>query len=179
MDGGLAKRADPNPRRKSKSVSEDRFEEMNIITQGKWDVRFLKLAYEVASWSKDPSTKVGCVLVKGKKVVSLGYNGLPMGVEDSIERLVDRDLKYEMTVHAEVNAVTTAALHGVSTNGATAYVTFHPCSRCAAVLINAGISTVVISAHDINCDRWLDSFRLAAQLLNEAGIGHEIVDPEI
>ena len=68
-----------------------------------------------------------------------------MGVEDSIERLVDRDLKYEMTVHAEVNAVTTAALHGVSTNGATAYVTFHPCSRCAAVLINAGISTVVIS----------------------------------
>ena len=51
--------------------------------------------------------------------------------------------------------------------------------RCAAVLINAGISAVVISAHDINCDRWLDSFRLAAQLLNEAGIGHEIVDPEI
>ena len=61
---------------------------MNILKQGKWDVRFLKLAHEVASWSKDPSTKVGCVLVKGKKVVSLGYNGLPMGVEDSIERLV-------------------------------------------------------------------------------------------
>ena len=54
---------------------------MNILTQSKWDVRFLKLAHEVASWSKDPSTKVGCVLVKGKKVVSLGYNGLPMGVE--------------------------------------------------------------------------------------------------
>ena len=152
---------------------------MNIITQGKWDVRFLKLAHEVASWSKDPSTKVGCVLVKGKKVISVGYNGLPMGIEDSIERLTDRDLKYEMTVHAEVNAVTTAALHGVSTSGCTAYVTFHPCSRCAAVLINAGVSTVVVSAHDINCDRWLDSFRLAASLLNEAGIGHEIVDPNI
>jgi len=152
---------------------------MNILKQGKWDVRFLKLAHEVASWSKDPSTKVGCVLVKGKKVISVGYNGLPMGIEDSIERLTDRDLKYEMTVHAEVNAVTTAALHGVSTSGCTAYVTFHPCSRCAAVLINAGVSTVVVSAHDINCDRWLDSFRLAASLLNEAGIGHEIVDPNV
>jgi len=152
---------------------------MNILTQGKWDVRFLKLAHEVASWSKDPSTKVGCVLVKDKKVVSLGYNGLPAGVEDSLERLGNREIKYEITVHAEVNAVTTAALHGVSTNGATAYVTFHPCSRCAAVLINAGISTVVVSAHTINADRWLDSFRLAASLLNEAGIGHEIVDPQI
>jgi len=152
---------------------------MNILTQGKWDARFLKLAHEVASWSKDPSTKVGCVLVKDKKVVSLGYNGLPAGVEDSLERLDNREIKYEITVHAEVNAVTTAALHGVSTNGATAYVTFHPCSRCAAVLINAGISTVVVSAHTIDADRWLNSFRLAASLLNEAGIGHEIVDPQI
>ncbi len=152
---------------------------MNILTQGKWDVRFLNLAHEVASWSKDPSTKVGCVLVKDKKVVSLGYNGLPAGVEDSLERLDNRAIKYEITVHAEVNAVTTAALHGVSTNGATAYVTFHPCSRCAAVLINAGISTVVVSAHTVDADRWLDSFRLAASLLNEAGIGHEIVDPQI
>ena len=152
---------------------------MNILTQGKWDARFLKLAHEVASWSKDPSTKVGCVLVKDKKVVSLGYNGLPAGVEDSLERLDNREIKYEITVHAEVNAVTTAALHGVSTNGATAYVTFHPCSRCAAVLINAGISTVVVSAHTIDADRWLDSFRLAASLLNEAGIGHEIVDPQL
>lgn len=152
---------------------------MKAIQQGKWDVRFMRLAHEVASWSKDPSTKVGCLLVKDKKVVSLGYNGLPAGVEDSLERLQNRDLKYEMTVHAEVNAVTTAALHGVSTDGCTAYVTFHPCSRCAAVLINAGIATVVVSAHDINCDRWLDSFRLASSLLNEAGIGHEIVDPEL
>ena len=53
-----------------------------------------------------------------------------------------------MTVHAEQNAVITAALHGISTAGSTAYVTFSPCSRCAAVLINAGISTVVVSAAD-------------------------------
>ena len=84
-----------------------------------------------------------------------------------------------MTVHAEQNAVITAALHGISTAGSTAYVTFSPCSRCAAVLINAGISTVVVSAADVIPDRWLENFRLAAELLNEAGIGHEIIDPEL
>lgn len=151
----------------------------SALIQGKWDIRFLQLAHEVAKWSKDPSTKVGCILVKGKKVISMGYNGFPAGISDDLNRLEDRSIKYEVTVHAEVNAVTNAALHGVSTKGATAYVTFHPCSRCAAVLINAGISTVVVSAHTINCDRWLDSFRLASSLLNEAGIGHEIVDPEL
>ena len=147
------------------------------LKQGKWDVRFLRLAHEVAKWSKDPSTKVGCILVKDKKVISMGYNGFPAGISDDLSRLEDRSTKYEMTVHAEVNAVTNAALHGLSTAGSTAYVTFSPCSRCAAVLINAGISTVVISAHTIIPDRWLDNFRLAAGLLNEAGVGYEIIDP--
>ena len=152
---------------------------MNIITQGKWDVRFLKLAHEVASWSKDPSTKVGCVLVKDRKIISMGYNGFPRLIEDDLNRLIDREVKYEMTVHAEQNAVITAALHGISTAGSTAYVTFSPCSRCAAVLINAGISTVVVSAADDIPSRWLKNFQLAAELLNEAGIGHEIIDPEL
>jgi dCMP deaminase len=147
------------------------------LKQGKWDVRFLRLAHEVAKWSKDPSTKVGCILVKDKKVVSMGYNGFPAGISDDLTRLEDRATKYEMTVHAEVNAVTNAALHGVSTAGSTAYITFSPCSRCASVLINAGISTVVISARNIIPDRWLDNFRLAAGLLNEAGVGYEIIDP--
>jgi dCMP deaminase len=147
------------------------------LMQGKWDVRFLRLAHEVAKWSKDPSTKVGCILVKDKKVISMGYNGFPAGISDDLSRLEDRSIKYEITVHAEVNAVTNAALHGLSTAGSTAYVTFSPCSRCAAVLVNAGISTVVISAHSIIPDRWLDNFRLAAELLNEAGVGYEIIDP--
>ena len=152
---------------------------MKSLKQNCWDIRFMRMAHEVASWSKDPSTKVGCVLVKDRKIISMGYNGFPRLIEDDLNRLIDREVKYEMTVHAEQNAVITAALHGISTAGATAYVTFHPCSRCAAVLINAGISTVVISAHDIAPDRWLDNFRLAAQLLNEAGIGHEIIAPEL
>ena len=152
---------------------------MKSLKQNCWDIRFMRMAHEVASWSKDPSTKVGCVLVKDRKIISMGYNGFPRLIEDDLNRLIDREVKYEMTVHAEQNAVITAALHGISTEGSTAYVTFSPCSRCAAVLINAGISTVVVSAADVIPDRWLENFRLAAELLNEAGIGHEIIDPEL
>ena len=152
---------------------------MKSLKQNCWDIRFMRMAHEVASWSKDPSTKVGCVLVKDRKIISMGYNGFPRLIEDDLNRLIDREVKYEMTVHAEQNAVITAALHGISTAGSTAYVTFSPCSRCAAVLINAGISTVVVSAADDIPSRWLENFRLAAELLNEAGIGHEIIDPEL
>ena len=143
----------------------------------KWHRRFLRLAAEIAEFSKDPSTKVGCILVRDRRIISTGYNGFPRGISDSFDRLLDRDKKYEMTVHAEINAVTTAALHGVSTEGSTAYVTFQPCSRCAAVLINAGIKEVYVTADSLIPDRWLDNMVLAANLLKEAGILLETLDP--
>lgn len=140
-----------------------------------WHQRFMKLALEVASWSKDPSTKVGCVLVKNKKVLSTGYNGFPKNISDDLNRLINREEKYEITVHAEVNAVTTAALHGVSTEGATAYVTFNPCSRCAAVLINAGIDSVFSYGGSPVPERWLENFILASRLLAEAGVEYNTI----
>jgi dCMP deaminase len=143
----------------------------------KWHRRFLRLAAEIAEFSKDPSTKVGCILVRDRRIISTGYNGFPRGISDSFDRLIDRDKKYEMTVHAEINAVTTAALHGVSTEGSTAYVTFQPCSRCAAVLINAGIKEVYVTTDSLIPDRWLDNMVLAANLLKEAGILLETLDP--
>jgi dCMP deaminase len=142
----------------------------------KWHVRFIKLAHEVSTWSIDPSTKVGCVLVKNKRVISTGYNGFPKNISDNFDRLMDREQKYEITVHAEVNAVTTAALHGVSTDGATAYVTWNPCSRCAAVLINAGITSVYASAENEIPTRWLSNFILASNLLAEAGVEYNTID---
>jgi dCMP deaminase len=142
----------------------------------KWHVRFLRLAEEVSTWSIDPSTKVGCVLIKNKRVISTGYNGFPKNISDNFDRLLDREKKYEITVHAEVNAVTTAALHGVSTEGSIAYVSFSPCSRCAAVLINAGISEVYVTGGSIIPDRWLSNFITASNLLAEAGVGYEVVD---
>jgi dCMP deaminase len=142
----------------------------------KWHVRFLRLAKEVSTWSIDPSTKVGCVLVKNKRVISTGYNGFPKNISDNFDRLLDREKKYEITVHAEVNAVTTAALHGVSTEGSIAYVSFSPCSRCAAVLINAGISEVYVTGGSIIPDRWLSNFITASTLLAEASVGYEVID---
>lgn len=143
----------------------------------KWHIRFLRLAQEVSKWSLDPSTKVGCVLVRNKRVISTGYNGFPKNISDSFDRLMDRDQKYEITVHAEVNAVTTAALHGVSTDECTAYVTFSPCSRCASVLINAGITSVYVSGGSDIPERWIKNFVLASKLLAEAGIHYRVLDP--
>jgi len=147
---------------------------MNNSNDNKWHERFMYLAKEVSTWSKDPSTQVGCILVKDRRLISTGFNGFPRGLSDDLDRLANRDIKYEMTVHAEVNAVTTAALHGVSTDGCDAYVTLQPCSRCAAVLINAGVQSVYTSSHDIPA-RWLDNFILASKMLEEAGIIHEII----
>lgn len=150
---------------------------MDNVKVHKWHVRFIKLAHEVAEWSIDPSTKVGCVLVKNKRVISTGYNGFPKNISDSFDRLMDREQKYEITVHAEINAITTAALHGVSTEGSTAYVTFNPCSRCASVLINAGIESVYVSTKQDVPTRWLDNFILASKLLAEAGVEYNTIDP--
>ena len=148
--------------------------ETNVKEQ-MWHERFLKIAQQIASFSKVPSTKVGCVLVRDRRIVSTGYNGFPRNISDSLDRLTDRDQKYEMTVHAEVNAITTAALHGVSTEGCSAYVTFNPCSRCAAVLINAGIDSVFIAGNSIVPDRWLQNFILASNMLAEAGVKYSVI----
>lgn len=135
----------------------------------KWDQRFLSLAEFIAGWSKDPSTKVGCVIAdKDNRIVSLGYNGLPTGVSDSSERLMDRELKYALTVHAEVNAI----LFAGSVKGCTLYVwPLPPCSQCAAKIIQAGIARVVSIDHQHeSAARWAVSNSLAIELFNEVGI---------
>ncbi len=95
----------------------------------KWDDRFLNLAKFVAEWSKDPSTKVGAVIVRpDRTVASVGYNGFPRGVLDHVDRYSDRDTKYAMVVHAENNALINARQ---SLEGCTLYVTpLPPCTQC-------------------------------------------------
>ena len=111
----------------------------------KWDLRFLKLAEETASWSKDPSTKVGCVIVNPDtmRIAGVGFNGFPRGMCDHKELYEDRETKYSRTIHAEVNAVLNSS---GSLEGHTAYVTHPPCTNCALVLIQSGIGRVVASA---------------------------------
>lgn len=135
----------------------------------KWDFRFMQMADLVATWSKDPSTQVGCVLVdQNRHVIATGYNGFPRGVDDSEERLNDRPTKYNLVLHAEANALLQAV---ASITGATAYVTHRPCSGCSGMLIQAGVKRIVTRwPSDGFAERFADSFRAADMMLGEAGV---------
>lgn len=134
----------------------------------KWDGRLLRLAAEIATWSKDPSTKVGCVVVgPDREVRSTGYNGLPRDVEDRSERM-ERPTKYLWTSHAEENAVAQAARIGVSLKGCTAYTTHCPCSRCARMLLQAGVARVVVGPGTTSMPT--EEFAVARRMFAEAGI---------
>jgi len=135
-----------------------------------WDHRFLGLAEHISDWSKDPSTKVGCVVVgPDREIVSTGYNGFPRGAADHSTRYDDRTTKMRPICHAEENAVAHAARIGVSLLGTTAYVTWPPCPRCSRSLIQAGVIRVVHYEVDIP-DRWIDDMTASEALLREVGI---------
>ena len=137
----------------------------------KWDMRFLDLATHISEWSKDPSTKVGCVVVGPDREIRLtGFNGFPRGILDSDDRLTDRDLKYPLICHAEENAIMHAARIGLALKGCTAYVTWPPCTRCARSLIQAGISEIVIPSGLEIPDRWKTDFETSMGLLREAEV---------
>lgn len=140
-----------------------------------WDWRFLSLSELVASWSKDGSTKVGCVIVDPlNRIVSLGYNGFPRGVDDAEERYADRDFKKLAIVHAEANAVAFAKR---DLTGCTIYTTpFQPCSSCAGLIVQSGITRVVAPPTPLDkADRWKDSFDAAKLIFSESGVTLHIV----
>ena len=137
----------------------------------KWDLRFIGLAQHISTWSKDPSTKVGCVVVgEDREIRSTGFNGFPRGINDDEERLMDREKKYPLICHAEENAIMHAARIGVSLKDSTAYVTWPPCSRCARSLIQAGIREIVYPETGKIPDRWIEDFTISDSMLNEAGV---------
>jgi dCMP deaminase len=132
----------------------------------KWDLRWLRLAQEVSTWSKDPSTQVGAIIAEGKTFVSLGYNGFAPGVQDLETRYQDRALKLEMIIHGEVNAMHSAER---SIRGCTLYTwPLMPCSRCAAQVIKRGITRVVAPENDH--PRWRDNFEITRMQFREAGV---------
>jgi len=144
----------------------------------KWTARFINLAAEVGSWSKDPSSQVGAVIIRpDRSVASVGFNGLPRAVSDDPARLADRDQKLLYTVHAELNAILAARepLHGCSI----VVYPFQPCAQCAAAIIQAGISEVICPNNPVPSTRsgdtstastrWADSFHAARTMFHEAG----------
>lgn len=134
----------------------------------KWDYRYLELAKKVSTWSKDPSTQCAAVIVDTEnKIVSTGFNGFPKYVNDNIHRYKDRDLKYQLVIHSEINALLQAKR---SVNGFSIYsFPMIPCIRCCVTLIQAGIKKIVTCPLSKELDLRWDS-TLCEEILREANI---------
>ena len=142
-----------------------------------WDDWYMKLATIVAAKSKDPSTKVGCVIVRrDNTIASVGYNGFPRDIEDTTERLNDRPTKYALTIHAEMNAIIAAR---ENLKGYKLYTTLLTCDRCFLHIIQAGIKHIVYPTPSAELEaRWHESFEKVRQLADEADAFLQKLDPK-
>lgn len=148
------------------------------LKRQKWDRRYLEMAKLVSTWSKDPSTTVGAVIVGPTgAILSTGYNGFPKGIADDSVRFQDRDTKLHYTIHGEMNALYNALQHGVNVNGAILYCTFPICSECAKGIIQSGISCVVIPYLHVNPGRikWFESWKKSCEMFEEAGVDRRVL----
>lgn len=155
----------------------------------RWDQHFLALAVEHAKMSKDPSTRVGAVIVgSDREILSTGFNGFPRGIADTPDRLNDRELKLRLVVHAEMNAILNAARNGTRLRGHTLYLAATdetgmiwggpPCSRCTVEVIQAGITQIVSRPEKAVPSKWHEDLKLSRQLLSEVGINYrEVLAP--
>ena len=144
-----------------------------------WDKKYIRLAREISTWSKDPSTCIGAVAVGEKgQLLAQGYNGFPRGIEDSEERLNNRKEKYKYVVHAEMNCIYNATYNGVSLNGSTIYIYGLPvCSECAKGLIQVGVKRVVSTPiTDATPDKWVESTKLTKEIFEEAGVEYDFIN---
>ena len=149
---------------------------LNLVIQRKesWDSRFLDLAEQIAGWSKDPSRKIGAVAIGSEgQVLAQGYNGFPRGITDLEDRYNDRQEKYKLVVHAEMNVIYNATFNGVSLKDSTLYVHGLPvCSDCAKGIIQVGVKRVVMREQEIP-DIWKDSWQKTREMFDEADVKWE------
>jgi dCMP deaminase len=148
----------------------------------RWDVHFLQQALLWSTMSKDPNTRVGAVIAGPDRTIrTSGFNGFPRGIADSVVRLTVRDTKLRLMVHAERNAICSAARNGIATSGCTLYIAATddsglvwggpPCTACTIELIQAGI-TRVIAYRQKSPSKWHDDLMFARSLLSEAGVSY-------
>jgi dCMP deaminase len=128
-----------------------------------WDEYFMQIARTVATRATCPRASVGCVLTRGHRILTTGYNGAPRGVAHCTEVGCTIDNGHCLrATHAEANAVVQGALYGISVDGAVAYCTHQPCVNCSKLLISAGITKIVYET------AYPDA--VAGKLLSEAGV---------
>ena len=140
-----------------------------------WDEYFMGIAMLSAMRSKDPNSQVGACIVRDNKILSLGYNGMPIGCDDDImpwgREGDDLDTKYMYVCHSELNAILNA---GKDLHGSTIYVTLFPCNECAKAIIQAGIQTIVYESDKYANDA---STRASKRMLNAAGVRYYQYNP--
>ncbi len=125
-----------------------------------WDLRFVAMAYLIATWSKDPDAQVGAVIVSpSTRQFTAGYNGFVAGDDDHYMG-ISMQTKLDRTVHAEMNAVLNARR---SVEGWTLYSTKFPCLACANAMIQAGVARVVAKIPDAG--KWTDTQKQAGGTL--------------
>tara|TARA_R100000734_G_C3235582_1_gene42019 strand:+ start:69 stop:518 length:450 start_codon:yes stop_codon:yes gene_type:complete len=145
----------------------------NITTS--WKNRYINLAKEISTWSKDPSTKVGCIAVgEHGQVLSQGYNGFPRNFPDTNENYTDREKKYNYIIHAEMNCIYHATYNGISLQNSTFFIYgLHVCSECAKGLCQVGVKHVIAKDIGFNNQRWKSSCNLAAEIFFQQGVKYE------
>ena len=138
----------------------------------KWDKRFLRVAKEVSSWSKDPSSKIGAVICSNRRILSTGYNGFPSSISDNSDRYTNREEKYRYVVHAEMNAIYNATKNGISLQDSTVYVWGLPvCIECAKGIISVGVNNVICAFDpEKTSSKWIESFEDTLDIFEESGI---------
>lgn len=151
---------------------------MGHTTRPSWDEYFMKIAQEVAKRSTCLRRHVGAVLVMDKRILATGYNGVPTGIEHCSERGCIREQqnvpsgqRHELCrgLHGEMNVLLQAARYGIKIDGATLYSTTYPCSMCAKMAINAGITQIVCSSDYPD--------ELSKEILSEAGVPIRVIPP--
>jgi len=141
-----------------------------LVLSPSWITRFMDQAALVASWSKDPSTQCGAVIVdKKNRVVSTGFNGFPQKFPDKLSDYIDRDRKYSLIVHSEINAIIFA---DKSLDDCVLFsYPMIPCCRCAAAICQTGIKLVVFPELDEDLGtRWAESEKLSKELFQSCGV---------
>jgi len=142
-----------------------------LTLSNNWDKRFLDLAEHISEWSKDPSKKIGAVAVGAQRqILAQGYNGFPRGIDDTTDRYDNREEKYKLVVHAEMNVIYNASYNGVSLNGSTLYVHGLPvCSDCAKGIIQVGVKNVIMRKAKTP-DVLLESWKRTETMFKESGV---------
>lgn len=147
-----------------------------------WDEWFMRMVYLVAKKSKDTRTKIGSVVVnEDKRIISVGFNGFPIGVNDNIKSRYERPQKYHYFAHSEANSIFSAARIGISLNKSFLYTQGIPCTECTKAIIQAGISKVLVheqwmqkekEIRDYNStsSKWKDHNEISIEMFRESGV---------